>query len=596
MWMLCFFGSIGVLVLAAVLSFLAGKSKFAQAHHFTFFKILFAGVFISALFLYFPAYLLGAGADFWGIWQAFLLSMLDAMQVLGGGGEFDTIQGGIGACPETLITFYQVWAATLFVLGPICTVGFVLSMIKNLSARIQYFCAYFKDVYIFSELNDRSLALAADIRGKEKKAAIVFTNVSVSSGENADALAEEAKRMGAICFPKDILTANFKRHDPNKDIRFFAMGTDEAGNLDQALALIEKFRERRNTHLYVFSNQIESELLLTAVDKGEVKVRRINEALSLINRVLYEEGQVLFETARPAQDGTKHIGAVVVGMGRYGTEMIKALAWFGQMDGYSLEIHGFDKDPLAEEKITALAPELMSEKYNGVQIAGEAQYTIRVHAGTDVASASFAKEIAGITNATYVLVALNDDTANIQTAVMLRMYFERMGLHPVIQAIVHNSRQKRALQDITNYRGQAYDITFLGDTEASYTREVMVCTELEAEALSRHLKWGKEEEFWAYEYNYRSSMASAIHRNARILCGIPGAAKKEEDLTAAEREIIEVLEHRRWNAYMRAEGYVFSGSKDPQSRNDLAKMHHDLVDFSSLSEEEKRKDGSVGTG
>ena len=65
-------------------------------------------------------------------------------------------------------------------------------------------------------------------------------------------------------------------------------------------------------------------------------------------------------------------------------------------------------------------------------------------------------------------------------------------------------------------------------------------------------------------------------------------------MTPEEKNIIEVLEHKRWNAYMRAEGYVFSGSTDKSSRNDLAKMHHDLVDFSSLTEE-KRKDSNVGT-
>ena len=104
-----------------------------------------------------------------------------------------------------------------------------------------------------------------------------------------------------------------------------------------------------------------------------------------------------------------------------------------------------------------------------------------------------------------------------------------------------------------------------------------------------------DEDFWAYEYCYRSSVASAIHMKARKACRIPGADKKEDELTAAERDIIEVLEHRRWNAYMRSEGYIFSGSKDKASRNDLAKMHHDLVDFSSLSEEDKRKDSKVGT-
>ena len=82
---------------------------------------------------------------------------------------------------------------------------------------------------------------------------------------------------------------------------------------------------------------------------------------------------------------------------------------------------------------------------------------------------------------------------------------------------------------------------------------------------------------------------------ARIHCDIPGADKKEADLTEAERNIIEVLEHKRWNAYMRSEGYIFSGSKDKSSRNDLAKMHHDLVDFESLSDEDKRKDSKVGT-
>jgi len=131
--------------------------------------------------------------------------------------------------------------------------------------------------------------------------------------------------------------------------------------------------------------------------------------------------------------------------------------------------------------------------------------------------------------------------------------------------------------------------------DTSYTETVIRDSELEEEALQRHLKWGNEEEFWTYEYNYRSSMASAIHMRARILCGIPGADKREENLTEYERDTIEDLEHRRWNAYMRAEGYVFSGSTDKKSRNDLAKMHHDLVNYAALSEETKRIDSKVGT-
>ena len=120
-------------------------------------------------------------------------------------------------------------------------------------------------------------------------------------------------------------------------------------------------------------------------------------------------------------------------------------------------------------------------------------------------------------------------------------------------------------------------------------------SELEKLALERHLKWGQEEEFWQYEYNYRSSMASAIHMKARIACAVPGADKEESQISETERDIIEKLEHRRWNAYMRSDGYIYSGSPDKSSRNDLAKMHHNLVDFDVLTEEDKRKDSAIAT-
>lgn len=77
-----------------------------------------------------------------------------------------------------------------------------------------------------------------------------------------------------------------------------------------------------------------------------------------------------------------------------------------------------------------------------------------------------------------MVVALGNDDMNINTAVNLRMYFERLKIHPVIQAIVYNSQQKKALKDINNYRGQEYDIEFIGDVESSYTEDVIIDYEL----------------------------------------------------------------------------------------------------------------------
>ena len=56
-----------------------------------------------------------------------------------------------------------------------------------------------------------------------------------------------------------------------------------------------------------------------------------------------------------------------------------------------------------------------------------------------------------------------------------------------------------------------------------------------------------------------------------------------------------VMPRNRWNAYMRSEGFIYSGSTDKASRNDLAKIHNDLIPFEGLDEEEKRKDSIIGT-
>jgi hypothetical protein len=44
---------------------------------------------------------------------------------------------------------------------------------------------------------------------------------------------------------------------------------------------------------------------------------------------------------------------------------------------------------------------------------------------------------------------------------------------------------------------------------------------------------------------------------------------------------------------MRSQGYIYSGSRDKSSRNDLAKKHNDLVNFSELSKKDIKKDEDV---
>lgn len=589
------FTAISILLLAGfgALAGITAASRYKTGRVVTPINLMIVGVFLSGTAFFMPVYLSLFSGEASAL-KSLLVSMHDVFQLFTINNDFSLIIDSAGTLSRGIADVYCVLGAVLYVFAPLLTFGFLLSFFKNISAYKNYIIRFFSKAYIFSELNEKALALAESIRACDKKALIVFTDAFENDEEEYCDFIERAKALGAVTFKKDILAVNFKLHSKKSEILFFAISEKESENIAHSLKLLKEYSQRENTRLYVFSAGIESELLLAHAEKGCVKVRRVDDVQSLINRILYEQGSKIFENAIEDENGLKHISAVVVGMGRYGTDMLRSLAWFCQMDGYRVTIDAFDRDEQAADKLAALCPELMSEEYNGVYVEGEAQYFINVHSGVDIDTQSFAGEIKKLSGATYVFVALGDDSENIKAAAKLRMMFERNGAKPVIQAVVRDSDANKALQGIKNYRGQEYHIDFIGDLKTSYSEKVIIDSELEASALSRHLKWGEEEEFWAYEYNYRSSMASAIHMSARITCKIPGAEKTEKELTPEENEGIKRLEHRRWNAYMRAEGYVYSGSPDKSSRNDLGKMHHDLINFAELSEEDKQKDIRVG--
>lgn len=588
-WLVFFSLSLLVLVGAVIWAIVMRVSKYKRGRVLTPFNVILGGVFIAGFLSLLPIYhtmLNGVSSQnlktvLFALHNTFQLFTIDA--------DKDIVE--YISCSEVwLKVLYSAYLSIIHIVAPLMTFGFLMSFFNNVSAMFRYMVHYFDDVYIFSELNEKSLALGEDIKHNHPKATIVYTDVFENSDEISYELTERAKESKAICFKKDILAINFKRHYTKAKMKFFIIGKDETENINQSLKLINLYKNRTDTELFVFSTGIDSELLLTKADKGKIKVRRVNEIKSLINRILYDKGTNLFTNAKKMSDGSKKISAVLVGLGQYGTEMLKALTWYCQMDGYHIEIDAFDIDEKAEERFSALAPELMSENYNGVSLFEEAEYTIRIHSGYDITTKSFTDKITELTDTTYVFVALGSDSMNIRTAVDLRMWFERMKIKPVIHAVVCNTEEKEALTGITNYRGQAYNIEFIGDVKTSYSETVIINSQLENKALEIHKRWGAEDEFWAYEYNYNSSVASAVHKEARIQQNIPGATKKEEDLTDEEKDTIATLEHRRWNAYMRSEGYIYK-----ETRNDLAKMHHDLVDYSSLTEEEKRKDSKIGT-
>ena len=627
--------------------------------------------------------------------QALLLSIHSTIRLFVVDGDFADILTGTLALPHLFRVTYSILALILFVLAPVMTFSVALSFFANMSSRWRYRFAWCRDAYIFSEINDKALALARDLKRIDPKATLVFTDVFERNDEESHEQIEQAKMLGSILFKDDVTVVNLHRLSTRPRIYFFLIGEDEAENINQALLLASPPTKEKGklggydcprgpqngfaraclavlrflvgkrkqvtdinaTRIYLFSTNENSELQLSTLKPNYMRVRRINDVQSLVFRELYDHGDVLFR-GRALKDGEtsvgslyeqsvlpsipvchavtgkmedgKHISAVIVGMGLHGSEMVKSLCWFCQMPHYRLDIHAYDLAPDADARFRASCPELMQEgeavdgvypdkmdlradprrkQYNGDHTTvGEAHYSITVHGGIDVGSFDFEKELYKLDCVTYVLVALGNDDLNIRTATKIRMILRRRGLEPYIQVIVYDPRKQEVLGDrITNFAHVSYDLHLIGDLASNYSVPCILSPQLEAEALERHLSYTRlyfkdtdtdedrarqiEEatrDFYAYDYNYRSSTASVIHRKYKILCGVSGADLLKDDRTEEQAVLIRHLEHQRWNAFVRSDGFVLP--EVGRGRDKLAKTHHCLVPFRALPYEEQIKD------
>jgi hypothetical protein len=503
--------------------------------------------------------------------KTILVSTYNALQVFSLDGSFDRYEPMPSTAAGWLQNAFPVWTSILHILAPILTFGIALLLFKNLLAYIGFLLGYSKDTFVFTALNERSVILAESIREKYPKALLVFTNI-----KNSSDFADRRSAINALQFNKNIRDVKFKHHSKNAVMYFFLIDDDENINEQDAPALIPSFKGKTNVRVYLFSERVESDMLLQSLyDKcGDAKLFRIDETQSLIYNYLYENP--IFKSAVTMND-EKVISVVIIGLDKLGVEILKALSWCGQMNGYKLIINAFDESPHAESRLRASCPELIMR--SGIQEKGEAYYEIIIHNEIDYRSSEFLEAVRGIGPITHIFVTTGNDEQNIDVSMNIHIILEQNKCLPSICVCVCNPHKAALLREnCLSYKNKKFNISVFGDLKSCYSGSRIMYSELEQKALERHKKWGGAEiDFYTSEYNYRSSIAWVIRKTWRDVCGIDKAERAE-------------LEHKAWNAYMRSIGYSYSGSTDKTTRNDRARLHHDLVTFDKLSEEEKRKD------
>ncbi|MBO5357454.1 MAG: hypothetical protein J6A95_06760 [Clostridia bacterium] len=618
-----------------------------RKHFFNPYQIFLGGFFIATALLFVPVNYFNDFASEANIIReikTILISLVDAIKVFVVDSDY---RGLVEAFDKLNIkppysTVYSVYAAVIHFAGPVVAAGFILSFFKEAVSlfRLRFHWPR-KYLYIMSELNARSLALAEDIiRGEDSPRGtklIVFTDVFEKDDDRVHELIDRAKQLGAICVKKDITEINLKFAVKDKYRKLYFLSENEEKNIKQALKMIENATsvERCNvyeTEMYVFAITIESEALLDSVNKRNIKVRRINENRNLVYKAMVDypifndtldafcdakKDRLEVEKSEKKQEadalqndidfyedtknkylskGRKSLDIAIIGLGGYGMELLKTICWLGQVEGYNVNIHAFENGS-GKEKIQFAAPELYDCNHKAK--VGNSDYDIHFYDNEDVTKPEFFDRLLTAGQLTSIYVTLGDDELNIQTAMRIRTHLSRNNrindLIP-IYAVVFSQVKTDMLNGgkwLKTTNGEQYNITFIGSLKDLCNLETIEQSTNEEIAKEGHLYWAdfyenvypsgdksyKEREKERFEkYEYYRKASMAQAIFYRIL-------KKAKIAPSIKREDLGKYEHARWNVFMRAEGFV----KDKEKKF-VKKTHYDLVDFEALNDVEQKKD------
>ena len=586
--------------------------------------IALLGVFFAVFALFYPVYHYSVFAeehDFLKIVKTVLLSAQHALQVFVINTDFGIIKDFVSNPENVAAGFgkaYSVYASVTYIVAPTLIATFILFLFMEVISRVKYATKFRKNIYIMSELNEISIVLATDIHKKEgRKGLIVFAGVQKNDEDEDSDLIESARHLGAICFKNDITNLNLRPSLKKIKRKLYFISENGGDNVSKALDVMKDCLDKKNintekTEFYVFSTSLEGEILLNSANIGNMKVRRVNDNKNLVWHTLRRNS--VFKDAITTESGVKEMNVVIVGCGNYGVELVKALCWLGQMPKHKISIHVFDKDGNTEERMRFLAPELVER--SGIREEGESYYKLHFYSDTDVTSSSFITKLNQIERVTTAFVSLGSDELNIDTAVRMRIEFSRHGygkdnpsIYPIVYSdtlckIASNGQGLKMFgkdRDRKN-REMSYNLKFIGAMDTRYSVENIEQEDLESKALKYHTSWamlnnpeGPERDklvdadtkkFNQYEYYRVSSMAQAIY-NEYLVEKIKKLLSEGGEITKELIVLFNRHEHNRWNAYMRAEGYIFNAQ-----RYDLSKQHDDLKSFDLLPPEEQAKDNA----
>lgn len=519
--------------------------------------------------------------------------------------------------------------ANIILLMLVC--GLIVKFLNGPMQKIKLFFSKKKYTYVFTEVNDKTLAIASSIAQNPEspqKKNILF--ILRDRNDNADI--EKINSFGGLCIYGHLISNLHILYKKTSGIELFLFTSDEDENLLELERICEKYEKNSTCHIKIYVELTQTPWSL--YDEFLEKYNIDDNSPLIVNFVRVEENFIynlllehsIFKHAIE-RDGYKEIKILIVGgMCERNFEFLKAVLHLGQMPGYRISI-----TVVGDSEDRCMLRQKMPEIYDEANKVGDAIYSLHVRENISFESVEFdnviEKEAADFSLA---FVNAGSDLQNLNLAINLNAICVRRLRKENQYTLLVNVNNKRASADWNE--SIIKRLTLIGDIEQTYAHSHITMSKIEKASIEFHnvrqneIKKEKEQNGEKYdikpwiqycnsEYNRHSVYARTLSLKYKVwlikqnVKENSGSLYKECECTREvcldsdgnETNIWKIYEHMRWNVYTRTKGYVLADKsllKDGKLNRDIrgtAFVHNDLVLFNELDKEEQQKDSSYLT-
>ncbi len=313
------------------------------------------------------------------------------------------------------IGIYKTVLLVLLIIAPLFTVGITLSFFSEKFVRLIYrIRSEFRDTYLFSAINERTLCIAEDVAETDRKIVIAFALRISEDDIDAESLAR-IKKIGAYLINDDITQI---KHSLRRTRNYYLLDTNDSENLEAGLRIYQRYNKERTDKVNMW--------LYTKNEISEVIFDHLYETFNV--RLINEEGLIAraLATDYPLYDAVKDgkLSILLVGGGNIGLEILRTLTMCSCLgDDVRVDINVIDLNGEKAKDIFEKTSPALAEKWN-----------IKFHSA-DIKTSNFTEVLNGI-EPTYIVVSLGSETLNMETALYIRRKYGIDGGLPLIHALV----------------------------------------------------------------------------------------------------------------------------------------------------------------